>query len=316
MLSTITANYDQRNLSYNKTMSLSSKIRVAVLRGGPSDKYEASLKTGGHVLSALLDMPETYEPMDVFISKAGEWHREGLVHEPHRALQHVDVVWNALHGLYGEGGQVQRIFEGLQVPFVGSSAAASALAINRDMAKNLYKKYSLLTPAHEIITEDDLSDIRLIDIFRNYLLPIVVKPVCHVHEIFFAHTFNELEESIKKAFAFSPRVLVEEFINGKDVACTVIENAREEKIYALLPSVSGRSEISKQIEQMSKQAHRALGLSHYSSSHFLVTPKKKIYILKTSSLPELHEDSLTHHALRATGWRSRDFVDHVIKLAI
>ena len=299
-------------------MNLSSKIRVAVLRGGPSSAYENSLKTGAHVLSLLQEMADVYEPVDIFISKDGEWHLSGLVYEPHKALSHTDIVWNALHGSYGEDGQVQRVLEGLQIPFTGSSAVASALAMNQDMAKHLYQKHNLPTPAYEIFTEDSLNEDQLINIFQNYLPPIIVKPARRSHDIFWAYTFNELKEFIKKALTFSPRVLVEEFIRGKDATCTVIEDAREEKIYALLPTLSERSEVGvgKQIEQIAKQAHRALGLSHYSSSDFIITPKKKIYLLKTSISPELHEDSLTYHSLCATGWRSRDFVDHIIKLAI
>src|SRR3989339_1871705 len=171
-------------------MIFSSKIRVAVLRGGPSDDYDTSLRTGGHVLATLRDMPETYEPLDIFISKRGEWHREGLAHKPHRALQYADVVWNALHGVYGEDGQVQRILESLQIPFTGSSAVASALAMNKDMAKRLYQEHSLLTPAHELITEDNLNEDRLIDIFRSYLPPMVVKPTRR-SGMSLVHTFDE-----------------------------------------------------------------------------------------------------------------------------
>ena len=134
-------------------MTLSSKIRVAVLRGGPSSGYESSLKTGEHILSTLRDMSEVYEPVDILISKDGEWHRGGLAYEPHRALEHSDVVWNALHGSYGEDGQVQRLLEGLQIPFTGSSAVASVFAMDKDMAKVLYCQHGLLSPESSIITE-------------------------------------------------------------------------------------------------------------------------------------------------------------------
>ncbi|MDO8569504.1 MAG: hypothetical protein Q7R89_01855 [bacterium] len=296
-----------------------SKIRVAVLRGGPSSKYDVSLETGAQVLSLLREMPDVYEPVDIFISKDGEWHLSGLVHEPHKALGHTDIVWNALHGSYGEDGQVQRVLEGLQIPFTGSSAVASALAMNKDMAKRLYQKHSLLTPVHELITEDNLNTDRLIHIFRSYLPPIIIKPTSRSGDMFLAHTFDELKQSIKKAFIQSPRVLVEEFIKGNEINCTVIEDARGENIYALLP-VSPKHQLdgvsNKEVEDMAKRAHEVLGLSHYSSSDFIITPKKKIYILGTNSLPVLHQDSLTHHSLRATGWRPRDFVDHVLKLAM
>jgi D-alanine-D-alanine ligase-like ATP-grasp enzyme len=62
-----------------------SKIRVAVVRGGPSSEYEKSLATGAYVLSLLRDL-EKYEPIDIFISKSGEWHRDGIVNESHQAL--------------------------------------------------------------------------------------------------------------------------------------------------------------------------------------------------------------------------------------
>src|SRR3989338_8578504 len=114
-------------MGYNLNMSLSSKIKVAVLRGGHSLGYSTSLKTGEHVLSTLREMPETYEPIDIFISIGGEWHCGGLVEEPHRALRHVDVVWNGLHGSYGEDGQVQRLLESMGVPFTGSKNFAYAI---------------------------------------------------------------------------------------------------------------------------------------------------------------------------------------------
>lgn len=297
----------------------SPHTRVAVIRGGQSSDYNDSLKTGEHILSALRDMPEVYEPVDIFISKDGEWHRGGLVHEPHRALEHVDVVWNALHGLYGEDSQVQRILESLQIPFTGSSAVASALAMNKDMAKRLYQEYSLLTPAHELITEDNLNEDRLINIFRNYLPPVVVKPARR-RGVFLAHTFDELKRSITEVFTYSPRVLIEEFIKGDDISCTVIEGAKGERIYALPPSSKSKFQLeaveNKQIEEMAKRAHEALGLSHYSSSNFIITPRKKIYILETNSSPVLHKNSLTHHSLHAIDWHPRNFVSHVLKLAI
>src|SRR3989344_5696742 len=298
----------------------SPHTRVAVIRGGQSSGYDDSLKTGEHILSALRDMSETYEPLDIFISKDGEWHRGGLVHEPHRALEHVDVVWNALHhGLYGEDGQVQRILESLQIPFTGSSTVASALAMNKDMAKHLYQEHSLLTPAHELITEDDLNEDRLINIFRNYLSPMVVKPT-RGSSVSLAHTFNELKQSIKGAFTQSPRVLVEEFVKGDKISCAVIEGVKGERIYALPPSSKSKLKLTveenKEIEKMAKQAHEVLGLSHYSSSDFIITPRKKIYILETNSLPTLHQDSLTRQSLQANGWRPRDFVSHVLRLAM
>ncbi|MDP2642004.1 MAG: ATP-grasp domain-containing protein [bacterium] len=301
---------------------ISPRTRVAVLRGGPSSEYEVSLKTGGHVLAILHQMPDAYEPLDVFISRDGEWHSGGIVHEPHRALKHVDVVFNALHGAYGEDGQVQKLLESLKVPFTGSGAAATALAMNKEMAKRLYRERALPTPEHELVTEDNFNEDLLIRIFRSYLHPVIVKPsnASGSLGVRLARTFHELKEAIQETFSHSPKVLVEEYIKGNEATCSVIEEAKGEKFYALLPACKSNFSLTvdenKQIEGMAKQAHEALGLRHYSGSDFIVTPRRKIYILETNSLPALHEDSLMHNSLDATGWRGRDFVDHVIKLAM
>ena len=162
----------------------SSTIRVAVLRGGPSPAYDDSLKTGSYVLSLLREMPETYDPLDVFISREGEWHHAGVVREPHETLHGVHVVWNALHGPYGEDGGVQKILESLQIPFTGSGITASAFAHNKDLAKKFYREHSLLTPTSIILTEDDLNDDeKLIKIFRTYLHPVIVKPTTGVRAL-------------------------------------------------------------------------------------------------------------------------------------
>ncbi len=299
-------------------MSLSSKIKVAVLRGGPSNEYNVSLKTGEHILSTLREMPDVYEPVDIFISRDGEWHSGGLVEEPHRALRYTDVVWNALHGSYGEDGQVQKVLESLRISFTGSSAVASAFSMNKEITKRFYRQHSLLTPAHELITKDNLSEDRLVAIFRNYLHPVIVKPANASGSLGVrkARTFHELKQAIKETFNYSPKVLVEEFIKGEEASCFVTEEAKGEKFYALLPT--GRLSVAenKSVEEMAKKAHEVLGLRHYSGSDFIITPKKKIYILETNSLPALHESSLMHSSLKATGWRPREFVDHVLGLAM
>ena len=320
MLSTTTGSYVAKDLGYNLGMSFSSKIKVAVIRGGLSSQYDTSLKTGEYILSTLREMPETYEPIDILISKNGEWHREGLVEKPHQTLDLADVAWNALHGPFGEDGQIGRLFEGLQLPFTGSSPVASVLSMNKDMARRLYKRHLLLTPAHEVITKDNLNEDYLIAIFRNYLHPVIIKPANTSRSlgVALAYTFSELKEKIEETLDRSSRVLVEEFISGDEVSCLVIEGARDEKIYALIPVSKSKlkTEQSKEIERIAKLAHEALGLRHYSSSDFIITPNKKIYILESNSLPALHEGSSMHESLLSTGWRPRDFVNHVLRLAM
>lgn len=301
-------------------MSLFSqdKIRVGVLRGGPSHEYDVSLQSGEHVLSLLREMSDLYEPVDIFISKDGEWHYSGLKVSPQKALLHMDVVWNALHGSYGEDGQVQKILQNLQIPFTGSLSVPSALAMNKEMSKDIFMRHSILTPKHELITEENFNDEVLMYILRNYMHPVVVKPSNNGSSVgvSLAHGLKELKEAIKQAFNYSKKVLVEEHIKGKQSSCGIIENARGEKIYSLMPTGDLSADQNKKIEQIAKLAHEVLGLRHYSQSDFIVTSKGKIYILETDSQPVFSKDAHLHKSLKNTGWQPKDFVHHVLQLAL
>jgi D-alanine-D-alanine ligase-like ATP-grasp enzyme len=101
------------------------KTRVAVLRGGPSSEYDVSLKSGQTVLSALRKLEEKYQVHDVLIDKQGIWYLAGLPIKPESLAYTVDVVFNALHGEYGEDGTVQKIFENIHLPFTGSGSGAA-----------------------------------------------------------------------------------------------------------------------------------------------------------------------------------------------
>ena len=308
-------------------------IKVAVLRGGVSSGYDDSLKTGGHILSLIREMPECYEPIDIFISKDGEWHSTGLTEEPHKILSKADVVWSTLHGSYGEGGRVQSLLENLQIPFVGSRTLSSVLSNNKAFAKKLYRDYLLLTPTGELIDEENFSEEKLASIFRKYFYPVVVKPANGVKAlgVRLAHTLSDLKDAIRETFKHSPKVLVEEYVSGIVASCLVVEGVNRdnisingENLYSFIPAVlemplrKGNLSVeeSRKIGEMAKTAHSALGLRHYSSSDFIISPNGKIYIIETNSIPVIHEDSLLYKSMATTGWRPLDFVDHCLRLVL
>src|SRR3989338_1236657 len=295
-----------------------SSIRVAVLRGGPSPEYDVSLKTGANILSLLRKWEGRYEPVDIFISKDGEWHRDGIVREPYEALGDADVVWNAMHGHYGEDGQVQKQLENLKIPYTGSGMHASARAYDKEVAKLAYQNAGLLMPRHELFTPETLTEEKLVYVVRNYIHPVIVKPASAGSSVGvrLAHGIIELKEATKNAFAHSRKVLVEEFVQGREATCGVVEGLRGEKTYALIPYGNTTQEENAKIIEISKRAHEALGLRHYSSSDFIITPRGKIYILETDSQPVLHEDSRLYDSLLSTGIKPHDFVDHCISLVL
>ena len=289
---------------------------VEVLRGGPSNEYSVSLKTGAAVLDAL--DKEKYEPRDIFIDRNGQWHMHGIGVPPEKALFGTDVVFNALHGHYGEDGQVQRLLEQLGVPYTGSSAVASAVSFNKQQTKYLAQNLGVKV-AHGIMVENT-GDIETLahTLFRTFPHPAIIKPVTggFSQGTTIAENFNQLQYALAKAFDFAPQALVEEYIKGRDATVGVIQNFRNESAYALLPAPN---EILSQKEKNSliaiaKKIHEGLGLSHYSESDFVVS-KRGIYFLEVNTLPNLAKESLFHKSINAVGSSFSHFLDHVIGLA-
>jgi len=317
------------------------RIKVAVLRGGPGAEHEVSLKTGKNVLENLSDK---YIPMDVFIAKDKTWYLDGISISPEKLFRRIDIVFNAMHGEYGEDGKVQQLMDHFGVKYTGSKALASALGMNKVLAKDIFVKANLKTPIYKIIKKGyNLTGLDQ-TIFKTFPMPAIVKPGGSGSSIgvSLVKVLKDILPAIEKALKHSDVVIVEEFIKGKEVTCGVVENFRGEPFYSLLPieiiepkefeffgyeaKYSGCScevcpgnfseEEKKLIQHMAIEAHRVLGLRHYSRSDFIVSDKRGVYILEVNTLPGLTKESLLPKSLEAVGCSLPYFLDHVITLAL
>ncbi len=315
---------------------------MAVLRGGPSSEYEVSLKSGETVLKNL---PAKYEPVDVFISRTGVWHVGGIEKKPAEALERVDVVFVALHGQYGEDGKVQRILEHLGIPFTGSKSFASAMAMNKHLTKNAltHLKDKIKFAAHKVFTRDEIKQMGVHKIFQIIPHPSIVKPLAAGSSvgITIVKTFFDLESAVKRALEHSDSVIIEEFIEGREVTCGVIDDFRGQKTYSLFPTeilpqtsfydyhAKYESEdtgyicpaqfdesVKKTIREASKTIHESLDLRHYSRSDFIVHPKRGVFFLEVNTLPGMTSHSLIPKAIEAAGFSLPEFFDHLLTLAI
>ncbi len=317
------------------------KIRVGVLRGGPSREYDISLKTGSSVLRNLPE--EKYDANDIFISKKGEWHFRGMPFEPKKIISQIDVIFNAMHGEYGEDGAVQRVLDTFSTPYTGSTAFASAIGMNKLSTKQGIESYGIDTPKYTIIEKSDNVEKDILNIFRSFYQPSVIKPICGGSSIgvSLARDFSSFREGIFKAFEYSPKLLIEEYIQGREATCGVIENFRGKEFYALMPVEiipfdknsffnydakyeGGAREIcpssfdkiiKNEIQRLAIEAHKALGLRHYSRTDFIVSPRG-IYFLEINTLPGLTKESLLPKSLMAGGTTLSEFLDHIIELAL
>ncbi|HZS42826.1 MAG TPA: D-alanine--D-alanine ligase [Candidatus Paceibacterota bacterium] len=320
-----------------------AKIKVGVLRGGPSSEYDVSLQTGSNVLKSL---PEKYQGVDIFVDKDGTWHIDGLSHDPTDTLKKVDVIFNAMHGEYGEDGKVQQILDIHNVPYTGSQTLPAALAMNKARAKYIYNQHGLKTPHFLILKispDENLEELAL-TVFRSFPMPLIIKPVGAGSSVgvSLVKSFDDLYNGLAKAADKFSDLLIEEYISGKEATVGVIDNFRRKDSYSL-PVIeirppqdksffdleakySGKSEEicpgnfsydeKNELERQAILAHQSLGLRHYSRSDFIVHPRRGIYILETNTLPGLTSESLFPKALRTVGSDLPEFLEHVIGLAM
>jgi D-alanine-D-alanine ligase len=233
---------------YNNPMS--HPIRVGVMRGGPSAEYEVSLQTGGNVLAALRGpLAEKYKAQDIFIDRKGNWNIDGMPADPHDIAHRFDVIFNALHGAYGEDGKVQAILEAHGIPFTGSGSLASAVGMNKNLSKNAYKYHGLKTPHSREIPSSAILDnvldnaggklagaeIVARELFTTFPMPAVVKPVSAGSSvgISIVRTIADIAPALIIAAEHGDSVLIEEYIAGQEATVGVIEGFRGQDLYVL-----------------------------------------------------------------------------------
>lgn len=316
------------------------KIKVGVLRGGPSSEYDVSLRTGENVLKYL---PSNYEGIDILIDKAGNWHFDGIKKPYHKIFPYIDIAFIAMHGEFGEDGKVQQILEQFKVPFTGSGSMASACSMNKFLARKIFEGAGLKIPKGFLIkNETDAKEIAKL-IFKKFSPPWVLKPVGKGSSVGvkIVSNFNDLKNSVESAFYENGDILFEEYIKGKEATCGVLENFRGEKYYALPPveiippdkniffdyvaKYSGETQeicpanftddIKNEIQYLAKAAHSALGCRGYSRSDFIVSPRG-IFLLELNNLPGLTSESLLPKSAVAVGISFSDLLDHLIKISL
>lgn len=298
---------------------LPPSLRIGVLRGGPSPEYDASIKTGGSVLKFL---SETHKPLDIFISRDGVWHVQGLERSPERILNQVDVVWNALHGPYGEDGTVQEILDRHGAKYTGADKFASAAAQNRWLATERAKSVGIKTPLAFIVRLEDSIAEKAKLISSTIPFPLVVKPTCSTGSfgLYKVNSFSELLSALEAVLSEHGSAIVQEYIAGKNASCNVLDNFRGQKTYAFPPVSAGTAPLSREenaeLENLAKEIHNKLSLSHYSQSDFVVSPRRGIYFIEVNTSPRFSENSPLFGALDSVGSNTREFLHHIIMLAL
>jgi D-alanine-D-alanine ligase len=302
--------------------------KVAVLMGGRSAEREVSLNTGAQVAAALAERGFDVTKVD----SRGISFIETL-----RTLA-PDVVFICLHGRLGEDGTVQGLLELLDLPYVGSGVLASALAMNKVMAKHLFVSEGLPTPPHVIVRE---SEPVIIEEVTAALGPkTVVKPANEGSSVGMSivHDPSELPAALEKAFTHDSVVLIERFEEGVEVTIGVLGNddpvalptleiVPENEFYdydsKYVPGMSrhiipaGVSDVARvECQRVAVAAHRSLGCAGMSRADTIVTPDGRVLLLEVNTIPGMTATSLVPDAARAAGIDFPELCERLVGFAL
>jgi D-alanine-D-alanine ligase len=283
-----------------------SKRRVGVLMGGMSAERDVSLRTGDGVATALesrgYDVARiTFGPntrgVDELVREAG-----------------IDVAFLALHGRGGEDGCVQGLLELLGIPYTGSSVLASALAMDKLKAKEMFRLHNVPTPPYYVVRGEDLEDEgALEELHGSFGFPVVVKPrsegssvgVTKVNEL------DGLARAIERALEHDTDVLVERFVKATEVHVGILDGRVLGAIEVVPKSgfydyaskyTAGATEYiappriastrARGVMNLAERAVRALGCSGAVRVDVLVTEGENEYVLEVNTLPGMTPTSL------------------------
>ncbi|MEA2084911.1 MAG: D-alanine--D-alanine ligase [Thermodesulfobacteriota bacterium] len=312
-------------------MTEKKRLRVALLAGGKSGEREVSLSGGKEVYKALdkekYDVLQ-YDPatdLDRLVADASD----------------LDVAFVLLHGPFGEDGTVQGFLDLLGIPYQGSGVLGSAVAMDKNLSKILYRNEGIPAPDWRMISRNDpMAPDRLMD---QLGLSIVVKPVRQGSSLGMSivHSKEELEAGLKKAFRYDQDVMVEQYIKGREITCGVIGNddLTALPVVEIIPGETyaffdyqakyqaGATteicpaelspELTRKAHSIGIAAHRALMLKGYSRSDMIVSDRdNEIYLLETNTIPGMTPTSLLPRSAEVFGLSFSQLIDRLLELAL
>jgi len=196
------------------------KLKVAVLMGGVSSERNISLATGENVVSAL--DKKKYEVFAIEVKDKTGWITN-------LNKKHPGLVFIALHGKFGEDGKVQGILDDLEIPYTGSSALASMLAMDKLITKQIFKAKNILTPSYMVIDQQQYyfeGQEPIKRILSQLKLPLVIKPSASGSSIgvTIIKDKKNIKGALKAAFKEGKQVLIEKYIFGIEITVPVLGN--------------------------------------------------------------------------------------------
>ncbi|MDP3500137.1 MAG: D-alanine--D-alanine ligase [Myxococcales bacterium] len=300
-------------------MTQQSSRRIGVLMGGWGEERDVSMKTGeaialaleanGHQVARLFAGPG----LDTTVREAG-----------------IDVAFLALHGRMGEDGRVQGLLEVMNIPYTGSGVLGSALAMNKGVAKKLFRQHNLATPTGYVVQASRVKDVP--SLHADLGFPCVVKPASSGSSVGLSlvHTREQLEPAVALACRFGGEALVERFVKGREVTVALLDGAvlgtcevsHDGSVFDTTTKYDGGAKYHlpprlpatrvANIEQMALAATRSLGCRGAVRVDFIVPEVGNEVVLEVNTLPGMTRVSLFPKIAKAAGLGFEDLVERIL----
>ncbi len=341
-------------------------MKIVVLAGGTSTERDVSLVTGAMIYKALkkkghelvlLDVYLGYEEdvQDIFALDKDWSENFGTITEMHPDLNAVkamrqgnpecaigpnviqicmqaDIVFLALHGQNGEDGRIQAMFDLLDIRYTGTGYFASALAMDKVITKELFNKYRIPTPKGITVTKETINIVDTWSIF-----PCIVKVNCGGSSVGVYKVDNReaLQEALKNAFALDNRIIVEQYIDGREFSVGVMDG-KALPLIEIAPKVgfydyknkyqTGTTvetcpaqldaNITRAIQSCAETVYRELRLNAYARMDFRMDREQNFYCLEANTLPGMTPTSLLPQEAAAVGVNFEELCQQIIDISM
>lgn len=299
--------------------------RIGVLMGGPSSERDISLKSGRAVYESLKRLLPDVVAIDITTDNAQEARSQ-------IESRSIKCAFLALHGRFGEDGQVQKILEDLNIPYTGSGVFASRLAMDKAASRRIFADNGLIAPRSRELLKglwqngaEKCSDC-------GFGFPLVVKPATGGSSIGLSivDKSEDLESAVRLAFGLDERILIEEYIDGREVTVGIVDEEPLDVI-EIMPKKRffdyeakykvGMTEYdvpakldaptASRLKEAALSAHKLIGCSGCSRVDMILRAGKEPFILEINTIPGFTETSLLPKAARLSGM---DFFKLCLKL--
>ncbi|MFA6257413.1 MAG: D-alanine--D-alanine ligase family protein [Candidatus Paceibacterota bacterium] len=304
------------------------KIKIGVLLGGKSAEHEVSLKSASNVIKAL-DKTK-YHITPIKINKDGKFDFNDL--------KNFDVIFPVMHGPFGEDGSMQGLLKLASVPFVGPSVLGSAVGMDKDVTKRLLRDAGI--PIGKFITIKLGDKINFSKIKKELGLPLFIKPANMGSSVGVSKVRNEKEfkKAMSEAFKFDTKVIIEEFIDGREIECALLGNDTpmasipgeiianqdfysydakyiDEGSVAVIPAKIDKK-TTKKIQELAIKTFQALNCEGMSRVDFFLKKNGDILVNEINTIPGFTDISMYPKLWEASGVSSFKLLDRLLELAI